>query len=150
MKRFFLALALFTAAVATMAAADMTQVWGQIKETKGFFVDKVNDDKAHANGFTDLLTAINTAPTSADIKNVNNLLATIERNQKITTVSQQGIKISIYMAPASQDGKLFKLLMAVEKDDNADKLLAVLYGTCTQEGMLKAIQSMSLVDIIGG
>lgn len=150
MKRFFITLSLMIAVAVSAFSADMSQVWSDIKQTKGFFVDEVSASKTQANGFQNLLTAINTAPTSADIRALKNLTATIDSKQKITTVSQSGVNISVYCAPASADGKLFKLMFVIDKDDNEDKMLAVLYGTCTQEGMLKALQNMSIVDIIGG
>lgn len=150
MKKLIFSLVLTVLSLTSAFAADMSEVWGTIRETKGFFVDEVKPEKAKANGFESLLTAVNTAPTSADINAVNALLATINPKQKVSTVSQQGVEVSVYVAPASADGKMYKLLLAVNKDDNEDKLLAVLYGLSTPQGMIDALQNLSIVDIIGG
>lgn len=150
MKKLFITLALTALSFIATYAADMSEVWTEIKQFPGLFVDEVAPEKAKANGFQNLLTAINSAPTSADIKNIKSILAKIDSNQKITTVSQQGIDVSVYVAPAAADASLFKVMLGVTKDDNEDKMLVVLYGICTQEGMIDALQNMSLIDIIGG
>lgn len=150
MKKIVSVLAIVCAFAVSAIAADMTTVWTQLKGNEGFMVADIAKEKASKNGFEDLTVALNSAPTSDHIKTVKNQIATIDDNQKITTVNQNGIEVSVFTAPAAADGSLYKLLIVVNKNDNAEKALVVLYGTCTPRNLENAMQSLSLEDIIGG
>ena len=131
-------------------ATDMTTIWYQIKGDNNFMVAEVPKEKAARNGFEEMTVALNSAPTSQQITEVKRLAGTIDSRQKIASVSQNGVDVSVYAAPASADGSLCKMMLVVDKNDNAEKVLVVLYGICTQEGLTRAVQNLSLEDIIGG
>ena len=150
MKKTVLTLACVFATFLSSFAMDMTDVWTQFQAVPNFIVSNVSPEKAEANGFETLAVAINTAPTSNDIVAAQRLSATIDSKQKITSVNQQGVEVTVYAAPASADASHYKLMLVVDKNDNEDKALIVLYGICTNEGMLKALQNLSLESIIGG
>lgn len=150
MKKILTVIVLSLMFATTAFAADMTTVWTQVKGTEGFMVADISQDKASKNGFEDLTVALNSAPTSSQINNVKNLVATIDQNQKITSVNQNGVEVSVFTAPATANGTLYKLMIFVNKNDNADKVLMVLYGTCTPQNLESAMQSLSLEDLIGG
>lgn len=149
MKRIFITLtAILATAVATFAA-DLSQVWDQVVVNKQFLVADVPAEKAAAEGFQSLAVALNSDPSVQDILNTQRLAATIEARQKITSVSQEGVDVSVYAAPADAGATLYKVLMVVAATGK-DKALIVLYGTCTASEMSKAVQNMSLESIIGG
>lgn len=149
MKRIFITLtAILATAVATFAA-DLSQVWDQVVVNKQFLVADVPAEKAAAEGFQSLAVALNSDPSVQDILNTQRLAATIEARQKITSVSQEGVDVSVYATPADAGATLYKVLMVVAATGK-DKALIVLYGTCTAGEMSKAVQNMSLESIIGG
>lgn len=149
MKRIFITLtAILATAVATFAA-DLSQVWDQVAVNKQFLVADVPAEKAAAEGFQSLAVALNSDPSVQDILNTQRLAATIEARQKITSVSQEGVDVSVYAAPADAGATMYKVLMVVAATGK-DKALIVLYGTCTASEMSKAVQNMSLESIIGG
>lgn len=150
MKKIVMTLALVISAAVSLWATDMTFVWEDIQKNKDLIVAEVPSEKAAANGFETLHVALHPQANSASINQLKRLIATIDDKQKVTTVSQQGVDVSVYIAPASTDGTLYKLMIVVDKNDNADKALIVLYGTCTPAGMNYAIQKLSIEDIIGG
>ena len=149
MKKFITLAVLIVAFALSAFSADMTTVWSQYKTYDGFMVAEVSPEKAQKNGFEELSVALNSAPTTAQIDNAKRLAATIDENQKITSVNRNGVEVSVFAAPAVADGSLFKLLILVNKNDNADKALMVLYGTCTPQNLENAMQNLSLEDIIG-
>lgn len=132
-------------------AADLTTVWEEIMNENGFIIADVPDTKANQNGFETLKVALNSAPSTADINKAKQLVATIDAGQKVTSVSQNGVNVSIYAAPASADASLYKLFVLIDMNENADnKALIVLYGTCSRENMANALNNMSIESIIGG
>ena len=150
MKKIILLFIVAFFSLTSVFGADMTTVFEQILGKKDFIVADVPADKAAANGFEKLTVVLNSAPTSKDINAMKQLVATIDATQKLTSVSQQGVNVTVFLAPASTDGTLFKVMFVLDKNDNEDKSLVVLYGTCTPAGMQTAIQNMSLEDLIGG
>ena len=149
MKKPVLFIAFLLAFAANILAADMTEVWKELQLNKEFIVADIAPEKAARNGFETLSVALNSAPSSHDINTVKNLMATVEPSQKVTSVSQKGVDVSVYAAPASADGSLYKLMLVVDKNDNEDKALIILYGICTQSGIGQALTSLSIEDIIG-
>ena len=149
MKKSLLALMLTVVSAFSTLAADLTTVWEQIAADKSFITGPADKDKIEKNGFEKLDIAINTAPTSDQINRTRRLAATIDDSQKITSVSQSGVDISIYMAPYNIAGTEYKVLFLITKNDNADKALFVFYGVATQEGLQKALQNFSLEDLVG-
>lgn len=150
MKKTLLTLALTVLAAVGAFASDMTTVWETVAQDTTFIVAPVASDKAAENGFETLSIALNSAPTSRDIDNVKRLAATIDSNQQVTSVSQQGVDVAVYAAPASADGSTYKLMLVIDKNDNADKALMILYGICTRQGIARALQNLSIEDLIGG
>lgn len=150
MRKLLIALCCAAICFMSAAAADMTTVWEQISEAKNMILAQVPAEKATANGFQTLYLALNSAPTTADINAVKRLTATIEENQKITSVRQQDVDVSIYAAPADADASVYKILIEIEKPDGEDKSLILLYGTAGRDEMLNTLQRLSIEDIIGG
>lgn len=146
MKKRILAAAATVLLAVSGFAADLSTVWNQIAANGTFIVG----DAPKKGGFEKLEVALNTAPTSQQINDIKRLVATIDSNQKVTSVSQQGVDVSIFVAPADADLTLYKVMFVVDKNDNEDKALLVLYGTCTREALSDAIRDISLEDIIGG
>ena len=150
MKKLHLILLFALTSVLSGFAADMTTVWNQINKQKTFIVADIPAQKAAANGFETLTVAINSAPTSQDINSIRRLADTIDKNQKITNATQEGVDVTIYAAPADSNATAYKLMFVIDKDDNEDKALIVLYGTCSRDGLNNALQSLSIEDLIGG
>lgn len=150
MKRIALILVLFVTAIIAAMATDMSTIWSQIANNDSFIVADISKDKAAKNDFETLTVALNSAPTSQQINDVKRLISTVDENQKVTSVNHQGIEVSIYAAPANADATLYKVMLLIGKNDSADKFLAVLYGTCTQQNITNALQNLSIEDIIGG
>ena len=148
-KQIFILLFAFCTVIAGFAT-DMTTVWHQIESSPKFISGQTDTEKATKNGFQQLNIAINSAPTSEDIQDARRLIATIDSNQKVTTISQQGVDVSVFAAPAAADMSLLKLMLVIDKNDNADKALIVMYGVTTPDGLTKALQNLSIEDLIGG
>ena len=151
MKKIAISLIVILLSVVNSFAADLSTAWEQLQSDKGFIVANVPSQKALSNGFETLTVALNTAPTTQDINNAKRIAATINSNQKITSVSQNGVNVSIYAAPAATDGSLYKIFIMIDMNENADnRALIGLYGTCTRDNMLNTLQNMSIENIIGG
>ena len=149
MKKLIAAFALALTTMIPAFAGDLSTVWSQYQDNKGFIIADVDADKAAKNGFETLTVALNSAPTSQQINDIKRLAATIDESQKLTSVQQQGVEVTVYAAPAAADGSLYKLMIVIDKNDTADKMLVVLYGTCTKDSFVNALQNLSIEDIIG-
>lgn len=150
MKKILLSLIVLVTTAAGALAADVTTVWNTIKADKSMIFAEESVQRAKANGFDELYVAINSAPDANAINAVKRLTATIDANQKMTEVSQQGVDVSIYTAPADASGNVSKVMIVVTKNDNADKALIVVYGLCEKAKLQDMLSKLSLEDIIGG
>lgn len=148
MKKIVLSLLFVVVSFASVFAADLTTVWEKVTSDKNFIYGPAEKGKAEKNGFEKLDIAINTAPTSDQINQIKRLFSTIDDKQKVTSVSQSGVDVSMYAAPYNMAGTELKVMFLIAKNDNEDKALFVLYGICTQEGLMKALQNMSIEDLI--
>lgn len=148
-KKLLLTLIAVVASATCAFAADVTTVWDAIKADKSMIYAEESADKANANGFDELYLAINSAPDANAINALKRLTATIDANQKMTEVSQQGVDVSIYTAPADVAGDRSKVMIVVTKNDNADKALIVVYGICQKAKLQEMLSKLSLEDIVG-
>lgn len=149
MKKFFITLLAVMATAVSALAADLTEVWTQIKDNDTFLVAEIPNDSARAQGFEQLTVALNSAPTVSQITDIKSTFGTITPSQKLTSVSQSGVDVNIYTSPATADGSLYNLLLFISKSTGDDKALIVIFGKCTPAQMANALQGMSLEKIIG-
>ena len=150
MKKTILTIVAILGACLTSLAVDMTTVWDQIQAQPEFIVSEIGPEQASFNGFEKLTVALNSAPTDDYINQVKRLAATIDPGQKVTSVSQKGVDVAIYAAPASATGDLYKMMIFVDKNDNEDKSLIVLYGITNRDDITRALSNLSIESLIGG
>lgn len=150
MKKLLVSLVIVFGACFSVMAADVTEVWNMFRPINTFIVTDVDMEKAAKNGFETLSMAVNTAPTTAEINEARRLAATVNPAQKITSMSQEGVNVSVFAAPADTNGQLYKVMFVIDKNDNENKALIVLYGTVARSNMINAMQSLSVQDLIGG
>lgn len=149
MKKFIVSFAAVIITALASFAADMSTVWEQFIQNPNFIVADFDAEKAAKNNFQTLTVALNSAPTTQDINTVQRLADTIDKNQKITSITRDGINISIYIAQASADMSLFKVMLIIDKNGEIDKTLMIFYGTCSQSDVQNAITNFSIEDLIG-
>ena len=149
MRKFALTLAFCLTSLLASFAADLSTVWQSLQDVEGFYVVPLSAAEAAESGFEKLTVALNSSPTAANINKANQLAATIDPSQKITSVSQDGVNVAVYIAPENVDATEYKLLLLITKNDNADKVLMALYGICTREGLNVALQNLSIEKLIG-
>lgn len=149
-RRFLTAVLVVALAHIAAMAADMTDVWNSISTNPKMITAQVEPAKATANGFDTLYVALNSAPTAADINDILRLADTVDASQHVTRINRQGIDVSIFGAMATADGKMYKIMIVVDKAQGEDKSLIVLYGLSPSDNVASALQNLSLEDIIGG
>lgn len=149
MKKISLILIALVATSLTSFAADLTEVWNRIISEPGLITQEVPTEQARKEGFETLTVALNSAPTSEAIAAVETQAKFIDEKQKLTSVTQKGVTVSIFYAPADVAGSLYKILFVITSDAE-EKALVCLYGTCTREQMTKNLEDLSIENIIGG
>lgn len=152
MKKIILVFVTIISAALTSSAADLTEVWNHIKAQPGLIVQDFPADQARQEGFESLTVALNSAPTSEAIAAVETQAKFINEKQKLSSVTQNGVRVSIFAVPADATASVYKILFVITSDvaNDDDKALVCLYGTATREQMLKNLSDMSIENIIGG
>lgn len=150
MNRILTTLLIFIIAPLAVLGADLTSVWEELSSDKMFMTADFDSEKAASNGFESLWVAVDSDPTTDDFKHVRRVTGTIDQNQKITNINQQGIDVSVFAAPASADMKYIKVLLVFEKEDSEVKSLILIYGTCQADKMGSVFQNLSIEDLIPG
>ena len=148
MKKFALVLTAFIATALTSVAADLNEVWNLIIKEQNLMAEYIEGELARKNGFESLNVALNSAPTSKDIAAIEAYAKLIDEKQKLTSVSEEGVSVSMFASPVDAAGTFYRLLILVTSDAE-EKALICLYGKCTRDQMTKTLEGLSIKNIIG-
>lgn len=149
MKKIVFVLIALIATSLSSVAADLTEVWGRILKEPGLMVENVDGKRARQVGFEALSVALNSDPTSEAIAAIEKHAKLIDEKQKIASVTEEGVNVSIFATPTDAAGTFYNMLFVITCDAE-EKVLVCLYGKCTREQMAKALKDMSIENIIGG